>query len=267
MWVSGSSRRLLHSCHEAAIASPSPVTVEAPTMATRGMAASLSRVSLPEVLPELVAEIPKSDRDLALEVLSVPAVYASDQRLDEILASMPTAFDFIIAEGIVLKQTSYAGRQALELYAPGDVLAPPLTASRQIESPAISSYRAHGDVLLAVLEHRFRVAARRWPGLSDVFHDHLARQTHRASMRLARLHLSRSEDRVLALFSDLAERFGRVTPNGIVIDLDLTHDLIGQMVASRRPTVSLALDQLAHAGQLTRTDTGQWNLNPDALFQ
>jgi hypothetical protein len=47
-------------------------------------------------------------------------------------------------------------------------------------------------------------------------------------------HLSRAEDRVLTLVSDLAERFGRVTPDGIVIDIDLTHDLIGQMIASRR---------------------------------
>ena len=231
------------------------------------MAAGLPRISLPEVLPEIAAHIPAGDRELALQVLSVPALRATDQPLDDILAATPTAFDFIIVDGIVLKQTSYAGRQALELYAPGDVLAPPLTASRQIESPAVSSYRAHGEVLLAVLDERFRAAARRWPGLSDVLHDHLALQTHRASMRLARLHLSRAEDRILALFSDLAERFGRVTPGGIVIDIDLTHDLIGQMIASRRPTVSLALEQLSQAGKLTRSDGGQWKLDPSVLFQ
>jgi CRP-like cAMP-binding protein len=234
---------------------------------TLRIATAVPRISLPAVLPEIVAHIPQGDHELAHRVLSVPTLRATDEPLDDILTSMPTAFDFIIVDGIVLKQTSYAGRHALELYAPGDVLAPPLTAGRQIKSPSISSYRAHGDVLLAVLEERFRAAARRWPGLSDVLLDHLARQTHRASMRLARLHLSRAEDRTLALFSDLAERLGRVTPNGILIDLDFTHDLIGQMIASRRPTVSLALEQLSRAGQLTRTDDGRWNLNPDVLFQ
>jgi CRP/FNR family cyclic AMP-dependent transcriptional regulator len=231
------------------------------------MAAGLPRILLPEMLPEIAARIPPGDHELAHQVLSVPALRATNGPLDDVLATTPTAFDFIIVDGIVLKQTSYAGRQALELQGPGDVLAPPLTPSRQIESPAVSSYHAHGEVLLAVLEERFRMAARRWPGLSDVLHDHLARQTHRASMHLARLHLSRAEDRILTLFSDLAERFGRVTPDGIVIDIDLTHDLIGQMIASRRPTVSLALEQLSHARQLTRSAGGQWNLNPSALLQ
>jgi CRP/FNR family cyclic AMP-dependent transcriptional regulator len=231
------------------------------------MAAVLPRISLPEVLPEIAAHIPTDDHELAQQVLSVPTLQATDEPLDDLLATTPTAFDFIIVDGIVLKQTSYAGRHALELHGPGDVLAPPLTGSRQIESPAVCSYRAHGEVRLAVLEERFRAAARRWPGLADVLHDHLARQTHRASMRLARLHLPRAEDRILALFSDLGERFGRVTPDGIVIDIDLTHDLIGQMIASRRPTVSLALEQLSQARQLTRSDGGQWNLNPSALLQ
>jgi hypothetical protein len=123
------------------------------------MAAGLPRISLSEVLPEIAAHIPAGDHELVQQVLSVPALRATDQPLDEVLAVTPTAFDFIIVDGIVLKQTSYAGRHALELQGPGDVLAPPLTASRQIESPAISSYHAHGEVVLAVLEQRFRAAA------------------------------------------------------------------------------------------------------------
>jgi CRP-like cAMP-binding protein len=142
------------------------------------------------------------------------------------------------------------------------VLAPPLTPSRQLESRATSSYQAHGRASLAVIEDRFRTAARRWPQLSDVLHDRLARQTHRASMHLAMLHLARAEDRVLALFTDLAERFGHVTSAGIVIDVELTHELIG----SRRPTVSRALEELSMTGTLTRTSDNRWMLNaPDIL--
>jgi CRP-like cAMP-binding protein len=116
--------------------------------------------------------------------------------------------------GSCSKQTSYAGRNSLELLGPGDVLAPPLTPSRQVESRATSTYRAHGQASLAVIEDQFRTAARRWPQLSDVLHDRLARQTHRASMHLAILHIVRADDRVLALFCDLAERFGHVTATG-----------------------------------------------------
>ena len=79
-------------------------------------------------------------------------------------------------------------------------------------------------------------------------------------MHLAMLHLPRVEDRIIALFSDLADRFGRMTTDGILIDLPLTHDLIGGLVAGRRPTVTLALRQLACDGRLQRLDDGRWKL-------
>jgi CRP-like cAMP-binding protein len=82
---------------------------------------------------------------------------------------------------------------------------------------------AHGLASIAVLDDRFRRAAQRWPALVDCLHECLGRQAHRASRHLAILHLPRVEDRIVALFADLAGRFGRMTPNGIVIDLPLTH--------------------------------------------
>jgi CRP/FNR family transcriptional regulator, cyclic AMP receptor protein len=156
--------------------------------------------------------------------------------------------------------TSFAGRSALELLGPGDLLAPPLTALRQVESPAVSRYMAHGLASVAVLDDRFRRAARRWPGLFDCLHECLGRQTHRASRHLAILHLPRVEDRIVALFADLAERFGRMTPDGIVIDIALTHHVIADLVGSRRPTVTLALKALAADGIVDRLDHGRWHL-------
>jgi CRP/FNR family transcriptional regulator, cyclic AMP receptor protein len=224
-----------------------------------------STIPLMTVLPEIAALIPAGDHQLAEQVLYVPRLQV-DGELAGTLSATPTAFDFIVVDGVVLKQTRYAGRTSLELLGPGDVLAPPLTPSRQLESRATSSYQAHGQASLAVIEDRFRTAARRWPQLSDVLHDRLARQTHRASMYLAILHIARSEDRVLALFSDLAERFGHVTSDGIVIDVELTHQLIGQLIGSRRPTVSIALEELSTTGTLTRTSNDRWMLNtPDLL--
>lgn len=82
------------------------------------------------------------------------------------LTSVPSAFDFVVLEGIVLKQTHYAVRDSLELLSAGDILGLPLTGSRQLESRATSTYRAHGEVSLAVIEQPFRAAARQWPQLS-----------------------------------------------------------------------------------------------------
>jgi CRP-like cAMP-binding protein len=196
----------------------------------------------------------------------VPAVIADHEDVFGALgASASEAFAFVVIEGVVMKATMLRDRSALELLGPGDILLPPLSEARQVESRAVSRYGAHGRALVAVLGDRFRGAARRWPGLSDSLHDRLGRQTDRASMDLAMLHLPRVEDRIVALFADLAERFGRVTPGGIVIELGLTHEVIGGLVASRRPTVSLALQTLAAGGVLSRLDADRWSLASSAV--
>lgn len=230
------------------------------------MPQNASAISLAQVLPEIITFIPSADRQLARQALMVPRLNARGE-LGDVLARMPSAFDFIIVEGVVLKQTRYAGRDSLEVLSPGNVLAPPLTANRQIESRATSTYRAHGEASLAVIDERFRAAARRWPELSDLLLDRLARQTHRASMHLAMLHIPRAEDRLIALFSDLGERLGHVTSAGIVIDIDLTHDVIGQLIGSRRPTVTLALERLSATGRLTRLSDGRWQLTTSDVLE
>jgi CRP-like cAMP-binding protein len=65
--------------------------------------------------------------------------------------------------------------------------------------------------------------------------------------------LPRVELRVLALLWQLADRWGRVTPLGVEIDLELTHEALGRLIGAQRPTVSLALADLAEAGAVTRT--------------
>jgi CRP/FNR family transcriptional regulator, cyclic AMP receptor protein len=223
-------------------------------------------INLVTAWPELTAFLPSAELDLARRVLSAPVVVARDQDFLEVLGRRAQdAFAFLIADGIVMKTTTLADRTALELLGPGDILAPPLSAARQVESRAVSRYLAHGQASVAMLDERFRQAARRWPGLSDCLHDNLGRQAHRASMHVAMLHLPRVEDRLVALFGDLAERFGRMTRDGIVIELPLTHELIGALVGSRRPTISLALQTLAATGVVTRLDADRWRVDPGAV--
>jgi len=217
-------------------------------------------------LPEILASVPGDDRLLAERTLIVPLVSARDADLADVLSTqIPGAFDFLIIDGVVLKETTLAGRPALELLGQGDLLAPPLTPARQLESRAVSRYLAQGQVSLAAIEDGFREAAQRWPGIADFLHDRRARQTHHASMHLAMLHLPRIHDRLIALFADLAERFGQMTADGILIDLPLTHEIIGGLVASRRPTVTLALQQLASNGLIARLEGHRWKVDHSIL--
>ena len=239
-----------------------------PRQATRGdedngrvADAPLTGVSLLGVWPEIAGRLAPDERLVAERVLVAPVVRARDEDLAVALAVAPgDARDFLVVEGIVLKETTLATSSALELLGPGDVLAPPLNATRQLEFRAVSRYVALGDVSIATLGPRFTRVAVRWPQIFDFLHGQLAEQTHRASMHVAMLHLSRAEDRVLTLFTELGERFGRVTPDGILIDLPLNHELIGRLTASRRSTATLALQHLYHQGLITRIADNSWKL-------
>lgn len=223
-----------------------------------------STISLARLLPDVIARIPEGDRVLAERALIAPKLSARGADLIAVLdAAPPDAFAFLLVEGVVLKETTLATRSALELLNSGDILAPTLSEPRQEGLRAVSRYLAHGPVSLAVLGGRFRAASRRWLELGDDLHDRLARQTHRASAHLAMLHASRVEDRIALLFEDLGERCGRVTPDGIAIDISLTHDLIGRLVGAQRPTVTLALQTLAGAGALCRVGRDRWMIPHD----
>jgi CRP/FNR family transcriptional regulator, cyclic AMP receptor protein len=227
-----------------------------------------SAVSLTAAFPEIAGAVPPEDRHDAEHTLIAPVLAARDEDLAHVFATVAhDVFDFLNIDGVVLKETTLAHRSAFELLGPGDFLAPPLSSLRQAESRALSHYLAHGPVSLAVIDGRFREAARRWPGLFDILHDRLGQQTHRASMHLAMLHLARTEDRIKLLFADLAERFGRMTADGILIDLSLTHEIIGGLVGSRRPSVSIALHTLASEGLLIRLGPDRWKVAPSAINQ
>ena len=152
-------------------------------------------------------------------------------------------------------------RPATEILTTGDVFDPWADDDASLIS-ASTEYLVYRPARLAVLDDRFRIAARRWPGLHDVVRTQMTRQSRRQSRALAILQLPRVEDRILAFFLELAERLGRVTPEGIAVDLPLTHALIGEAVGSRRPTVSLALTELATTGLLSRRAGGTWIVAP-----
>lgn len=221
---------------------------------------SLSDVSLLRVWPDVAERLDREVRDVAERALVVPLLSARDQDLTAALEAVD-AFDFVLVEGTVLKETTLASHSALELLGPGDVLAPPVSATRQVELRGVSRYLALGAVSVAVLGVRFRRVASRWPQVSDFLHGQIADQAHRASIHLAILHLPRAEDRILAVFADLGDRFGRVSPDGILIDLPLSHDLIGRLTACRRPTATIALQLLDDQGLLTRLAADSWKLS------
>jgi DNA-binding transcriptional MocR family regulator len=65
---------------------------------------------------------------------------------------------------------------------------------------------------------------------------------------------------VLSILWHLAERWGRMTLDGVALPLTLSHRLLAQLIGARRPTVSTALGQLAARGEVVRLPGGSWLL-------
>ena len=80
---------------------------------------------------------------------------------------------------------------------------------------------------------------------------------------MAIVHQARVDVRLHMLLWHLAARWGRVRSDGTVLRLRLTHAVLADLVAARRPTVTTALSELTRRG-MVRTDGETWVLPGEA---
>jgi hypothetical protein len=90
--------------------------------------------------------------------------------------------------------------------------------------------------------------------------DRLTLRARWLAFALAVSHVRRIDDRLLLLFWHLADRRGRMTGEGVVVPLRLSHQAIATLIGAQRPTVSTALGQLRERGLLERTADDAWLL-------
>ena len=206
--------------------------------------------------------IPTDDQLLARRTLVVPAVTVEPGPFDVTVLDLPeSTFGLLLIEGELTSDVSLDGRSLTEILVPGDVETPwapdleGLVVTRQL----VASEPAR----LAVLESRFLLACARWPAVMIEIQQRMAAQKQRLAVHGAICQFPRVEDRLLSMLRHIAERSGRVTAEGTSIPGRLTHEALGKLVGARRPTVSLAMKELAAAGRVRRQDDGSWLLLSD----
>jgi CRP/FNR family cyclic AMP-dependent transcriptional regulator len=150
-----------------------------------------------------------------------------------------------------------------ELLGPGDLIRPWQAASKSELLPVGAEWSVLSPSTLAVLDRRFAVEASQYPEVTAALFDRLSERSLRLATTQAISQLTRVDRRLKALFWHLAERWGRVGGEGVVIPLALTHRILGQLVGARRPTVSTALSELAERDELVRRSDGSWLLRGD----
>jgi CRP-like cAMP-binding protein len=242
-----------------ALAAP-PSTAPVATPAPRGVALLRVDRELREAIP--AEELPMAERLAVAPVLHaatgpwVPSALDSPAR---------NPFAALLVSGMVTREVRLADRAMTSLLGPGDVFNP--WPSTDGALPAAVQWRVDEPAVIALLDDRLRAAMRRWPQLGSQLHTRLTAQVDRMALHCALTALPRVEQRIIALFWHLADRWGRVSPDGVMLPLRLTHEAIGRLVGAQRPTVTLALRELSDQAALTRVDQSHWLLRsgPDDL--
>jgi CRP/FNR family transcriptional regulator, cyclic AMP receptor protein len=172
----------------------------------------------------------------------------------------------LILDGVIWREVGLGGRLSAELLGPGDILRPWQFDSRDGLLPVAHAYTVLVPATLAVLDRRFATTMLpRWPQVMTLL---LERQTDRA-FRLATAQaisqLTRVDRRIAALLWHLAERWGRVQSDGVLVRLPLTHEMLSQLIAVRRPSVTVGLGELRRRGSVVPAEGGGWLLRGEPV--
>jgi hypothetical protein len=170
----------------------------------------------------------------------------------------------LIIDGLVTRELTVAGRTTTELLGGGDLIRPWDQDDDLDGIPFEVRWDVHDPARIAVLDRRFAAVAGHWPPLVDALVARAVNRSRRLSFQLTISQVTRVDGRLLILFWQLAERWGRVGPDGVRLPLQLTHQTLGKLVGARRPSVTTALSGLMRAGLVQRTPGG-WLLPGTAV--
>lgn len=203
----------------------------------------------PDLAVDLVGpRLAAATRDLRAAVFGIPG---GRWEPDVHAAGLEGGIGLLVIDGVLARRVGTQRRSGAELLGPGDLLRP-LTGDTSAESIFKTSWRVIEPLRIAVLDQRFLMRLAPYPEIAGRL---IGRATDRARhvlVHMAIAHHPRVDARLLHLLWQLADRWGRVTPQGVAVPLRLTHELLADLVAAQRPSVTLSLQQLERQGRITR---------------
>jgi CRP/FNR family cyclic AMP-dependent transcriptional regulator len=184
---------------------------------------------------------------------------------ERLRAAGPEHVGLLVLDGLIAREVVLADNVSCELLGPGDIVRPWQATDPSQLLQAEVRWTVVESGRLAVLDRRFAALLSRYPEVNAMLIDRLTERTQRLAVGAAISQLNGVDRRVLALFWSLAERWGRVVPQGVSVSMPLPHRLIAELVGARRPTVSTALGQLAERGELMRIEDQSWLLTGEPV--
>jgi CRP/FNR family cyclic AMP-dependent transcriptional regulator len=211
--------------------------------------------------PELVAAVPAAQRHEATRVTRAAVVRLRLGPWDaDALHGPPGHLGLLVLEGLLSREVRVGHRACVELLGAGDVVRPwdVLTDDSSIAIDA--RWTVQSELRMAVLDRSFALQIGRFPEVTAALMNRLVRRSRWLAFHLAVCHLPQLSVRLRVMLWYMADRWGRVTPAGVLLPLRLSHELLGGLVGATRSPVTRAVGRLNRAVELQRLPDATWLL-------
>lgn len=200
-----------------------------------------------EADPDLAEHLDGPRRDAAARVcvartIRIPAGRWSPQAD---VGDVRFGIGLLILEGLFVRRVGLAGRFGAELLGGGDLLRPWQREDQGTSMPRTGAWRILERGRIAVLDADFALRMARYPEVTSKLIARGIRRSRHMAVQMAIVHQPRIDVRLHMFFWGLADRFGTVHADGVHVPVRLTHAMLGELIAARRPTVTKALGDLA----------------------
>jgi CRP-like cAMP-binding protein len=213
-----------------------------------------------EVDPDLADGIAEPRLSGALRSCRARAVEIRHGRWDlNDLNGERSGFGLLVVSGILCRRVVQGESNGAEVLGPGDLLRPWEGIGDWTSIPTEASWKVLEPGRLAILDSGFVQRASAYPEVSIALVRRALQRSRYLTVLIAIISQRRIETRLTMLFWHLADRFGHVSGDWVEIPVPLTHGILAELVAARRPSVTTALSHLYSRGVLQRAPRG-WRL-------
>ena len=206
---------------------------------------------------ELAEAVPAAQRERAIHECVARSVRLYPGRWTAQGAdSLRHGIGMLIVEGMLIRRVGIDERFGAELLGEGDLLRPWPGEEEPQTLSVTTGWRVLQPALVALLDEQFTIRIAPYPRVGARLVGRALARARNLAINMAIVHQARVDVRLQMLLWHLASRWGRVSSSGVVLPLRLTHTVLADLVAARRPTVSSAVSELARRGLVESTNGG-----------
>ncbi|WP_078664168.1 MULTISPECIES: Crp/Fnr family transcriptional regulator [Carboxydocella] len=152
-----------------------------------------------------------------------------------------------------LVQINEEGREIIiEVIGPGEIIGEEALFQKEEQKHLFSAIAMDEAMVCCFNRNQFEKLLLQNPGLAIKIISYLGQKLYKMTQHFSEVVGTSVKDKLLRLFFKLADVYGRKTSNGIVIELEITQQELGDMIGASRVMVSYALKELRNSGIIIR---------------